>query len=125
MFGLVGVLNTSIDFGLFWAITAGTNAGVVAANVVGFTVGATNSYWLNSTVTFAGSGTQTRSLAQFWRFAAVTLALLLLSTATVALLRQIMPNLAAKAVSIIVVFAGGYGLNRLYVFRDNGLARRS
>jgi putative flippase GtrA len=49
-FGAVGMLNTVIDFLAFWALLDVMPA--LLANVLSFSLGATNSFVLNTLVTF-------------------------------------------------------------------------
>ena len=52
-FAAVGVVNSAIDFGVFWVAVQYFGAPLVPANVLSWLVAVSNSYVLNSFVTFA------------------------------------------------------------------------
>lgn len=53
-FGLVGVSNTLITFVVYTLLVRGLDVWYLAASAIGFAVGATNGYLLNSSWTFRG-----------------------------------------------------------------------
>jgi len=55
-FGVVGFINTGIDFGLFFSLKY-LGLPTVTANIVGSTVAFTTSFVLNKRVTFRATGT--------------------------------------------------------------------
>jgi putative flippase GtrA len=115
-FGAIGLLNTVIDFLVFWTLLDLMPA--LLANVISFTVGATNSFVLNTLVTFHDRRANPKlSLQRALRFAGVTLGCLALSSGTLFLLLHVLPALYAKAVSIIATFAAGYIFNDRLVFK--------
>jgi putative flippase GtrA len=118
-FGAVGMLNTVIDFLAFWALL--DVMPVLLANVLSFSFGATNSFVLNTLVTFHDRRAEPRlSPRRALRFASVTLGCLALSSGTLLLLLHVLPVLYAKVVSILATFAAGYILNDRIVFNaDN------
>ena len=115
-FGAIGVLNTLIDFLVFWALL--DLMPPLLANVVSFSVGAINSFVLNTVVTFRDRKANPRlSPRRALGFASVTLGCLALSSGTLFLLLHVLPVLYAKAVSTIATFAAGYILNDRLVFK--------
>ncbi len=132
-FGLVGVLNTLVDFLVFQMLNL-LLGWVYAAQVAGFTCGVINSYLWNSSWTFKEE--RTRSLREMSLFLVVNLVSLCVSLGVIWLCREVfgvtnewaaqwMPKflsgfvtgdtvakLIATFFSIIVNFAG----NRLFVF---------
>src|ERR1700690_2831131 len=52
-FGLVGVVNSAIDFGLFSFAYYYLGLPIIAANAVAWVVAVSGSYVMNSTITFA------------------------------------------------------------------------
>ena len=138
-FGLVGVLNTLVDFLVFQTLNL-LLGWVYAAQVAGFTCGVINSYFWNSSWTFKEE--RTRTLREMSLFLVVNLVSLGVSLGVIWLCREVfgvtnawaaqwMPRflsglvtgdtvakLIATFFSIIVNFAG----NRLFVF--NGRAKR-
>ena len=115
-FGAIGMLNTVIDFLAFWALLDLMPA--LLANVISFSLGATNSFVLNTVVTFHDRKAEPRlSPRRALRFASVTLGCLALSSGALLLLLHVLPVLYAKAVSILATFAAGYIFNDRIVFK--------
>jgi putative flippase GtrA len=115
-FGAIGLLNTVIDFLAFWALLAVMPA--LWANVLSFSLGAINSFVLNSVVTFHDRRAEPRlSPRRAFCFASVTLVCLALSSGTLLLLLDVLPVLYAKAVSILATFGAAYILNDRIVFQ--------
>ena len=52
-FGLIGVLNTGVDFAVFWIGAQEFGLPLVVANTLSWSVAASGSYVMNSMVTFA------------------------------------------------------------------------
>jgi hypothetical protein len=64
VYALVGVVNTTIDYSLFLAAHAMLGLPLIAANMLSWMVAVSNSYMLNSTITFAAeTGRKLRWLA--------------------------------------------------------------
>ncbi|MGZ8592340.1 MAG: GtrA family protein, partial [Actinomycetota bacterium] len=83
MFGVVSVVTTAVDFGLFNLLVSGDVAGPVVANVISYTAGLSVSYVLNKRYTFAGGG-RDRLSRELGTFTLLNLLALGLSTAAVA-----------------------------------------
>jgi putative flippase GtrA len=114
-FGAIGMVNTVIDFLAFWALLDVMPA--LLANVLSFSLGAANSFVLNTVFTFHDRRAESRlSPRRALRFAGVTLGCLALSSGTLLLLLHVLPVLCAKGVSILATFAAGYILNDRFVF---------
>src|SRR5215467_8367726 len=52
-FGMVGVVNTGVDFCIFWIAAQHFRLPLVVANVISWTIAVSGSYVLNSMITFA------------------------------------------------------------------------
>jgi putative flippase GtrA len=141
-FGLIGVLNTLVEYGVFLLVRAAlsrsaaalvmldtvaafchygdaTTALLIAANITSWQVAATGSYVMNSLITFAvESGRQLR-----WRdyisFVVSGIAGLIANTATLIIAAEVLllPILLAKAVAILATFVVNFSLSHLVVFR--------
>jgi putative flippase GtrA len=116
LFAVVGAVNTAFDYAVFWGLISFTPLSPILANVISFSLGAANSFVMNSTITFAGPHTNHCSYKSARRFVAVVFLCLALSTAIVAVGVQIIHPLAAKLISIVVTFTVGYLLNSRVVF---------
>lgn len=84
-FGLIGGLNTVIDFALlntfFWATGVYSGSLVILFNIISFTVAVINSYVLNKKWTF--NSTKKDVSAQLSKFITISLVGLLINTAIV------------------------------------------
>ncbi|MNU67743.1 GtrA-like protein [compost metagenome] len=109
-FGLVGLINTGIDLGVFTLLIMG-NIPVIPAQIVSYGCGVLNSYILNSRWTFREERTQKRK-NELLRFILVNLAALTISSLLLKVLyastgtNLTLCKLAATAVSILVNYAG-------------------
>ncbi|MEA2775474.1 MAG: hypothetical protein QOF90_880 [Acetobacteraceae bacterium] len=114
-FGLVGVANTAVDFGVFLLLIKLGGAPVPGA-AIGFACGTVNSYVLNRRWTFHDAPKRDVQ-AQLIGFVATSLLGLAL---TVALVRALEPSagaISSKLISIVVGFAFNYSCSRMLVFR--------
>ena len=116
LFAAVGVANTAVDFGVFLALTRLLGTDPVAASAVGFLAGSAHSYVANGLLTFGDRGARLASASRVLRFAAVTALCLGVSVVAVAAALPVMPDVAAKAVSVLATFAAGYWLNHRLVY---------
>ncbi len=144
-FGLIGVVNTAVDYGVFLLARAayahlpaalglfGWLSGacgcgspetilLIAANMTSWLVAVTGSYIMNSSITFAAeSGRQLR-----WRdyitFVVSGIAGLLANTAALIFAAQVLllPVWMAKAVAILASFIVNFSLSHFVVFRSRG-----
>src|SRR5687767_608321 len=93
-FAAIGVINSTIDFVVFWTLVQYFGMPIVAANVVSWVFAVTNSYVMNTFITFAhetGRRLRWRAYATFLGSCVVGL---IASTVTlVVLFEQVMPRL--------------------------------
>ena len=115
-FALVGLANTAVDFGVFLALTRLLGVAPLLASAVGFLVGSVHSYLANGLLTFRDRGARLASASRVLRFAGVTAACLGVSTVVMAAALLALPDVAAKAVSVLGTFAAGYWLNSRLVY---------
>lgn len=123
LFGGVGVVNTATDFATFAALVA---AGVspVAANGAAFLVANTQSYWLNSRVTFRDGGGPARlSFGGYGKFLGAHIVSLAISTAMIAAFAGVIGAVGAKAVAAIFTLAWNYMMSAHFVFRAEAPGR--
>lgn len=115
-FGITGVINTAVDFVVFWLLSHfGINQYI--AQVVSYSCGMANSYIINRSWTFKSkAGFLGRQLC---RFIAANILMLLLSLVVlfVATAAFSLPKLIAKLIATVFTMCGGFLLNRLWVFR--------
>jgi len=125
-FGLVGLVNTGLDFCLFWIAVQEFGLPLIPANVSSWLVAVSGSYVMNTFFTFAAeSGRKLR-----WRAYATFLASgvlgLVANTATLLAAVKLMPLLianesgqlaAAKLCAIGASFVVNFSLSHFVVFR--------
>jgi putative flippase GtrA len=116
-FGLVGFLNTAVDFGIFTLLTAAAGLGSTISHIISYTCGVLNSYFFNRTWTFKLKSKV--HLMEFFMFLLVNLASLGLSTLVLNYL-ETGANLSlylAKAGATICSMAINFVGSKLLVFK--------
>lgn len=126
-FGLVGVMNTAVDF-LVFALLTWLGLQYLLAQVFSYSAGTVNSYVVNKLWTFGAKGTaggeqqQTVKVdkGEFARFALVNIGTLLLSIALLYVLKTrlgfhpLVAKIGVTAVTVVVNYIG----SKLWVFRS-------
>ena len=116
-FGGVGVANTAADFIVFAGLIAVSVAPVIA-NIAGFLVANTQSYFLNSKVTFRREGRSApMSFPGYGRFVAAHAFSLVVSSVMILLLADKIGALPAKASAMGFTFLWNYTTSALFVFK--------
>ncbi len=144
-FGLIGVVNTAVDYGVFllaratyahlpaalavfgW-LSATCRCGtpetilLIAANMTSWLVAVTGSYIMNSSITFAAESGRQLRWRDYFTFVVSGIAGLLANTATLVFAAQILllPVWMAKAVAILASFIVNFSLSHFVVFRVRG-----
>ena len=116
-FALVGVINTLIDFGIFWTANNILTWPLVPSNVLAWLVAVSFSYGMNTFITFGPESGRVLRWRDYATFIASGVAGMVSSTATLVALAYVMPVVAAKLVSILVSFAVNFTLSHFVVFR--------
>ncbi len=125
-FGLVGVMNTAVDF-LVYALLTWFGVQYLVAQVFSYSAGTMNSYVVNKLWTFGGKGTageENRKAGrvdkgEFARFVLVNIGTLLLSIALLYVLKTglslhpLIAKIGVTAVTVVVNYIG----SKLWVFR--------
>jgi putative flippase GtrA len=111
------VLNTAVDFCVFWTTVTYLHWPLVPANVLAWIVAVTFSYTMNSFITFGPESGRVLRWRDFASFAASGIAGMMSSTATLFALSYFIPVLLAKLASILVSFAVNFSLSHFVVFR--------
>jgi putative flippase GtrA len=127
-FAAVGVVNSLIDFGVFWMAVQHFGAPIVPANVLSWLVAISNSYVMNSFITFARESNRDLRWRTYATFLGAGLAGLIVNTTTLVVAVGLMPRLtpdpayqlaAAKACAIMASFLVNFSLSHFIVFRRN------
>jgi putative flippase GtrA len=116
-FGLIGCVNASIDFAVFSLLHLYFGLPIIPANLMSWGVAVTNSYVMNSTITFAAESGRRLSLKSYIAFAATQVGGLIANTITVFALSFVVPVLIAKLFAIGASFLVDFTLSHLLVFR--------
>jgi putative flippase GtrA len=118
-FGLVGLVNSAVDFGVFSFAYYYLGLPIIAANTLAWVIAVTGSYVLNSTITFAAESGRKLGVKQYFAFALSQVAGFFANTATVWCLVELVhiPAWAAKVAAIAVSFAVNFSLSHFVVFR--------
>ena len=118
-FGLVGLVNSAIDFAVFSIAYYYFALPIIVANSLAWIVAVTGSYVMNSTITFAAQLGRQLALKHYFAFALSQVAGFLANTATVWCLVELLhvPAWAAKVAAIGVSFVVNFSLSHFLVFR--------
>ena len=126
-FGLIGVLNTGVDFAVFWIGAQEFGLPLVVANTLSWSVAASGSYVMNSMVTFAAESGRKLGWRAYATFLASNLLGLVANTTVLivtanlfapALLADRSAQLAAgKLCAIGASFVVNFSLSHFVVFR--------
>ena len=148
-FGLIGVVNTAVDYGVFlvagaayahlppalalsgWlsdACACGSPETVllIGANITSWLIAVTSSYIMNSSITFAAESRRQLCWRAYFTFVVSGIAGLTANTAALVFAAQILllPIWMAKAAAILASFIVNFSLSHFVVFRVPGGVRR-
>jgi putative flippase GtrA len=125
-FGLVGVVNTLIDFGMFWIGAWKFGLPLVAANTLSWIVAVSCSYVMNSLFTFAAESGRRLSWRAYATFVVSGIVGLVANTTALLVAAKLAPLFlaaasaqlaAAKACAILASFVVNFSLSHFVVFR--------
>jgi putative flippase GtrA len=123
-FGLIGVVNTAVDFGVFMFGVNVLGLPIVPANVLSWLIAISGSYVMNSYFTFAAESGRRLTPRDYATFVASGVVGLIANTTTVvvaaSLLESIIPDAnvpVAKLLAIGVSFVVNFSMSHFVVFR--------
>src|SRR5665213_1971327 len=118
-FGLVGLVNSAVDFGVFSFAYYYLALPILIANTLAWIVAVSGSYVMNSTITFAAESGRRLAFSRYAGFALSQVAGFFGNTVTVWCLVELaqVPAWAAKVAAIAVSFVINFSLSHLVVFR--------
>jgi putative flippase GtrA len=124
-FGLIGVVNTAVDFGVFMFGIKVLGLGLVQANVFSWVIAISGSYVMNSFITFAAESGRRLTRRDYATFVASGVVGVIANTATLvvaaSLLESIIPGAnvpVAKLLAIGVSFVVNFSMSHFVVFRQ-------
>ena len=119
-FMTVGVLNTAIDAGAYFALTRwlGFGSALVLAKGIAYVVGMVNSFFWNRSWTFSDNGNVWRAAGLFTLTHIFALGI---NAGTMAFVLEVMllPEIIALGAATGASFIWNFVLNKVLVFRDN------
>ena len=116
-YACIGVVNTTVDFGLFSLAHLHLGLPIITANVLAWTIAVTGSYVMNSMITFAAESQRKLRLKAYGSFLAAQLAGLVVDTTTVLVASFFMPVLIGKVLAMGAGFLVNFSLSHFVVFR--------
>src|SRR5215813_2508831 len=116
-FASIGVVNTGIDFGVFTFTHYYLGLGIIVANPIAWLMAVSNSYVMNSMITFAAETGRRLGLRAYITFIFTQTGGLIANTTTVFVLSYFMPAWMAKIPAIGASFIVDFTLSHLVVFR--------
>ncbi|HMJ41282.1 MAG TPA: GtrA family protein [Pseudolabrys sp.] len=139
-FGLVGVINAAVDYGVFFLARAALNSSVTAvdvagklavsfhfftaenwllipANVIAWLVAVSGSYVMNSMTTFAAESGRQLRWRSYGTFVVSGIAGMIANTCAVLAAVQFVDVWVAKLIAILVGFVVNFALSHFVVFK--------
>jgi putative flippase GtrA len=116
-FAFVGIINTVIDFSVFWTAATYLQWPLVPSNVLAWIVAVSFSYAMNSFTTFGPESGRVLRWRDFGAFFLSGVAGMVASTTILFLLSYLVPVLLAKVISILVSFVVNFSMSHFVVFR--------
>jgi putative flippase GtrA len=117
-FGLIGFVNTAIDFGVFSFGYYVLNLPIVAANLLSWIIAVSGSYVLNSMITFSVESGRELTIRTYATFLLAQLAGFAANTTTILVASHFMPVLFGKVLATGVSFLVNFSLSHFVVFRS-------
>ncbi len=116
-FGVIGIANAAIDFGVFSIAYQVLNIPIVLANVMAWMVAVSCSYVMNTMITFRAESGRVLRWKDYLVFAASGFLGMIANTATLLVLSKVMPVYAAKICAIFTAFVVNFAMSHFVVFR--------
>jgi putative flippase GtrA len=116
-FGLIGFVNTAIDFGVFSFGYYFLGLPIIAANLLSWVFAVSTSYVLNSMITFSVESRRELTVRTYATFVVAQLAGFAANTTTIVVASHFMPVLFGKVLATGVSFMVNFSLSHFVVFR--------
>jgi putative flippase GtrA len=116
-FGLIGFVNTAIDFGVFSFGYYFLGLPIVAANLLSWMFAVSASYVMNSMITFSVESGRELTVKTYATFILAQLAGFAANTTTILVASHFMPVLFGKVLATGVSFLVNFSLSHFIVFR--------
>jgi len=118
-FAAVGVVNTTVDVGVFLLAFTYVTSSLIGANICSWLVAVTGSYVMNSYITFAAESGRQLRLRSYVTFLASAVFALIANTAALLFAVHVLlvPVAVGKVLAVGVSFVVNFSLARFVVFR--------
>ena len=116
-FGLVGLVNLVVDFGIFSLAYFYLALPLLVANVIAWCVAVSGSYVMNSMTTFAAESGRKLRLRDYATFVVSQIGGLITSSTTLLVASYFVPVILAKLLAIAIGFLVNFTLSNVMVFR--------
>ncbi|WP_249225617.1 GtrA family protein [Tardiphaga alba] len=116
-FGVIGIGNAAIDFGIFSIAYQLLSVPLIPANVIAWLVAVSISYVMNTMITFRAESGRVLRRRDYLTFVASGTVGMVANTVTLLLLSYIMPVYAAKIGAIFTAFIVNFAMSHFVVFR--------
>ena len=119
-FVMVGLVNTAIDFFIYFSLTRGTDffeRHLLSANIIAFSIAATNSFFWNKKWTFRDQGKNYH--VQYSKFLIVSIGGLLLSQGIFVLGVHYLKisDIITKLAAVVIITFWNFALNKWWTFK--------
>jgi len=119
-FVMVGLVNTAIDFLIYFSLTRGTDffeQHLLSANIIAFSIAATNSFFWNKKWTFRDQGKNYH--VQYSKFLTVSIGGLILSQGIFVLGVHYLKisDIITKLAAVVIITFWNFALNKRWTFR--------
>jgi len=121
-FGLVGVINTALDMGVFILLNTVFHVYYLVANIFAFLISGSNSYFLNRRWTFQSANPNWRR--EMMKYLIVITSGFMINEGLLYVLvaHANLSNIFAKLIVTAFVLIWNFGINRLWTFRHSSAA---
>lgn len=116
-FGLIGLCNAAVDFGIFTLAYQTFELPIVPANVIAWLVAVSCSYVMNTMITFRAESGRVLRRKDYATFVASGFLGMVANTATLLALSRFMPVYASKIGAIFTAFIVNFAMSHFVVFR--------
>lgn len=116
-FGCVGVVNTAIDFSIFFTLHSAFGIGIITANLTAFSFAITNSYLMNKFWSFKHKKTSRPTYGNFLLFCTVSIIAVSLNTFILIIGKPYADLIYLKIIGAFITPTFNFLMYRYVVFR--------
>lgn len=116
-FAFVGLINTGVDFSIFFTLYSLLEWPLIVSNVIAFSAAVTNSYLLNKYWSFSRQKSGKKSWRQFNSFVIISLVAMGLSTGILVIGKPFASVLVLKIIGAVFIPLLNYFAYKLIVFK--------